>query len=81
MNMMQNEWMGAEVKVVAAANASLVGLSGIVVDESKELITVESAGSVKKVQKNNATFIINNQTVEGGVVRVAPEARLNIKVV
>lgn len=80
MNMMQNEWMGKDVKVIKAANASLVGISGIVVDETKEFIMVETANGVKKVSKANAVFIINGQTVEGSMVHVAPQERLKIKV-
>ncbi len=80
MNMIQNEWMGKDVKVIKAANASLVGISGIVVDETKEFIMIETKNGVKKVNKANVVFTINGQTIEGEMVHVAPQERLKIKV-
>ena len=55
---MKGEFIGLEVEVVSANNKDLIGLKGIVVDESKNLFEVEVEGNIiKKVFKGYAIFL------------------------
>jgi ribonuclease P protein subunit POP4 len=52
----QHELVGLYVRVVAAADPTLVGIEGRVVGETMRTLTVESASRVRQVQKRGTTF-------------------------
>lgn len=54
-NLPYHELVGLHMDVASAPNASIVGLSGRVVDETKSMITIQSAdGHTKHVPKRGA---------------------------
>ena len=78
--LVQRTWIGLEIAVVEARNKSLVGLKGKVVDESKEMLTVQTATGEKKVVKEQARFQVYDQDkqflVDGKLLVGRPEERI-----
>ncbi|MBI1969713.1 ribonuclease P protein subunit [Candidatus Woesearchaeota archaeon] len=78
--LVQRTWIGLEIAVVEARNKSLVGLKGKVVDESKEMLTVQTATGEKKVVKEQARFQVHDQgkqfLVDGKLLVGRPEERI-----
>lgn len=64
MNLRKGELIGLPVLVTAATDPSLVGLRGVVADETKHMLTVETDRGEKRVQKRGTTFTFE---VRGGV--------------
>jgi len=83
-NLVYHELIGLEAEVVSAKNPSLLGHKGIVVDETKNLLVLNTKKGVKKILKEQATFrfTLPNGTrvvVEGSVIVGSPEDRLKKK--
>ena len=76
----RGEWIGKDVEVISAANPSLNGLKGTVVDETKNLFVLETSKGEKKVPKHLSTFKIkfNNEIIEisGDEILASPEERV-----
>lgn len=76
----RGEWIGSRFEVVDSPNADLLGLKGVVVDETKNLVAVETPKGIKRVAKRNNVFAIDGRIVDGSKVGVAPEERIRLKV-
>jgi ribonuclease P protein subunit POP4 len=50
------ELIGEEIEVVVSPNNGLIGIKGKVVDESKNTLTIESEGVMKKLLKRAIKF-------------------------
>ena len=73
------------VEVVDSANKVQVGIKGMIVDETKNLLTIETEKGIKKIQKKNSVFIFNipdgkKVKVNGNKIAVRPEERIKLKV-
>ena len=55
-NILAHEWIGLRVVIDAAANSRLVGLSGLIRDETRNTFTIESKGRSVRVAKALTTF-------------------------
>lgn len=77
------ELIGTTIKVVGSSNKSLLGISGKVVDETKNTIILEQDNKEKKLIKNQITIQLTykNQKfqIDGRLIAVRPEDRLKIK--
>ena len=67
MNLRKHELIGLTVHVSAATDPSLVGLRGVVTDETRNTLMVETSKGEKRVPKHGASFTFDLQ----GGVRVA----------
>ena len=76
----RSELIGLEVEVVDAQNKSLIGLRGLIVDETKSMLSIEKEGVVKKVIKSQVTLniLFEGRTfqIDGKVLVGRPEDRL-----
>lgn len=76
----RSELIGLEVEVVDAENKSLIGLKGLVVDETKNLLSIEKGGVVKKVIKSQVMLKVLLEghafQVDGKILVGRPEDRL-----
>ncbi len=70
-----NEFIGKETQVVNATNQALVGISGKVVDETRNSFMIDS----KLVLKNQVTLRFGNILVEGKRLVGRPEDRIKVK--
>jgi ribonuclease P protein subunit POP4 len=66
----RHELVGLDVEVVAASNPDAIGISGSVVMETTQLLTIEGVDRVWHVPKDAATFAFD---IDGQTVRVEGE--------
>jgi len=84
-NLVKHELIGLEVEVADSTNKFNVGMKGLVVDETKNTLTIETERGLKKIQKKGSIFIFKISSgkkvkVNGNKIAVRPEERLKIKV-
>jgi len=84
-NLIRHELIGLDVEVVGSTNKFQVGIKGMVVDETKNTITIQTKSGLKKIQKKGATFIFKIQNgkevkVNGNKILARPEERIKLKV-
>ena len=80
-NLLAHEWIGLHVTVDSCPDPSLRNLSGLVRDETRNTLVIESQGSRKVVPKLHAKLTATLPTgetsnVDGGSVRHRPEDRI-----
>jgi ribonuclease P protein subunit POP4 len=80
-SIVQHEFIGLETKVVKSTNPHLVGISGKVINETRNTFTVLSGDEKKVIVKDTAVFefALPDRTVveiDGKVVMGRPEDRL-----
>ncbi len=82
-NLVRHELIGLRCKVVASKNKNLVGICGTVVDETKNMLIIETNGREIKIPKNVVTlhFYLKEAVVEvdGEVLVARPEDRIKKK--
>ena len=71
-NILRHELLGLPVEVVRAANPAQVGIAGRIVDETRNMLVIESARGIRRVEKAHATFRLG--LPEGTVVDVSGSA-------
>lgn len=79
-NVIHAEWVGKHAKIIEAKNPSLKGMEGIVVDETRNTVIIETEKGIKKMPKQGTVFEIDGQEVQGEEVLAAPEERIKLKV-
>jgi len=84
-NILRHELIGLDAKIVDSPNRSIKGRSGLIVNESKNMVTLSRRGRNILVPKNVAMFRI--KLADGRIVDVdgkrlvgRPENRLKAKV-
>ncbi len=82
-NVLRHELIGLDILVSGAANPKQRGLSGRVIDETKNLLVIETPKGVRRIPKVHSTFVVRlpgRETVEidGSVMVLAPEKRINL---
>jgi len=82
-NILRHELVGLRATVSGSANAQLVGTSGLVIDETKSTLVLETQSGTKTVPKrgNTWTFAVSGRAmaVDGGRIARRPAERLVIK--
>lgn len=79
MNLRKGELIGLSVVVAASSDPSLVGLRGVVVDETRNTLRVETPRGEKTVPKHGTTFTFEVQggtRVAGDDLLFRPEDRI-----
>ncbi|MEM5872270.1 MAG: ribonuclease P protein component 1 [Candidatus Aenigmatarchaeota archaeon] len=84
-NLIRHELIGLNVEVFDSTNKFQIGIKGIVVDETKNTITIEAKNGLKKIQKKGATFIFTipngkKVKVKGEKILARPEERVKLRV-
>jgi ribonuclease P protein subunit POP4 len=82
-NVLRHELIGMDILVSGAANPDQRGLSGRVIDETRNLLVIETSKGVRRIPKVRSTFVVRlpgRETVEidGSVMVLAPEKRINL---
>lgn len=82
-NVLRHELIGMDILVSGAANPDQRGLSGRVIDETRNLLVIETPKGVRRIPKMRSTFVVRlpgRETVEidGSVMVLAPEKRINL---
>ena len=79
MNLRKHELIGLSVVVSAATDPGLVGVRGVVTDETRNTLTVETAKGEKRVPKHGVSFTFEVQggvRVDGDDLLFRPEDRI-----
>ena len=84
-NILRHELIGLSVKVVRARNSAVRGFRGVVVDETRNMLTLTSKRRKIMIPKNIATFQFNlpggvRVHVDGERLVAKPENRLKTRV-
>jgi len=84
-NLIRHEFIGLPVEVFDSSNEFQIGIKGRVVDETKNLLIIETKNGLKKVQKKGAKFIFKIPSgkkvkVDGIKIAKRPEERIKLKV-
>jgi ribonuclease P protein subunit POP4 len=82
-NVLRHELIGLDVLVSGATNPLHRGLSGCIIDETKNLLIIETSLGVKRIPKMHSRFQLHlpgSELVEinGSVMVLAPEKRINL---
>ena len=85
-NLIHHEFIGLELKVMESKNSSLKGISGIVIDETKNTIVVRKEdGESVRIPKEICKFMFrlpsgDKVLVDGTIIYHRPEDRLKYRV-
>ncbi len=76
-----HEWIGLQVTIAECSDPGIKGLIGIVRDETKNTIKIETRGRVLTIPKLGTTFLTTlptgeNTTILGSQLRFRPEDRV-----
>lgn len=84
-NLIRHELIDLKVEVAKSSNRFHVGIKGLVVDETKNLLIIETEKGIKKVQKKGTSFIFTipngkKVKVNGTIIAKRPEERIKLRV-
>jgi len=84
-NLIRHELIDLKVEVAKSSNRFHVGIKGLVVDETKNLLIIETEKGIKKIQKKGTSFIFTipngkKVKVNGTIIAKRPEERIKIRV-
>ena len=69
-------WLSRNLEVTDSTDPTLVGISGIVVDETRRTILVNTGGNEVTLAKNTIRFTIEDEEIDGTLVGQRPEERI-----
>ena len=80
-SIVQREFIGLKTTVVNSSNPAMVGISGRVVNETRNTLTIKQNNKMKVIAKDTSifNFILTDGTIveiEGKVIKGRPESRL-----
>jgi ribonuclease P protein subunit POP4 len=80
-NILRHELIGLEARVVGSSDTTLVGTSGKIVDETRNMLVIEDGKKSRKISKSNSTFLITipdgeKVSIEGKKLVGRPEERV-----
>jgi len=83
-NVLRHEMIGLDILVVGAQNPLHRGLYGRIVDETRNLLILETSLGIKRIPKQGSRFqvrLCSGELVEidGSVMILAPEKRINLQ--
>ncbi len=75
--MVTKELIGHMIEVIEARNTDIIGIQGIVVNETKYTLQIKQKNDIKTIMKRNTTFRVDGKTViSGSSILKRPEERL-----
>lgn len=83
--MQQNtiEYIGCSARIIAAKNKSCLNISGEIVDETKNTLTIKTGSKKKRVLKQGAVFEIHAGNkkiiINGDEITKKPEERIKLR--
>lgn len=83
-NIASHELIGQHTEIIKSSNESLVGMNGIILDETKNMFTLKTDERIKFIPKsiNHWKFTVNNQEkiIKGTKITKRPFERIGVKV-
>lgn len=83
-NLVRHELIGLEVKVVNSSNPSQIGIKGRVVDETRQMLVIQTKNGEKRIEKKSCLFVFRlpdgkKLQVDGKILVGRPEDRIKKK--
>ena len=75
MSLVQQEFIGRRVTVAGHSDPSLHGLTGEIVDETRETLFIETESGRKRIAKRSGSFSFDGETVAGDRIAFRPQDR------
>lgn len=81
----KQEFIGKTIKITKSNNKEQENITGKIIDETKNTFKIRLCsepgvqGAVKTILKNDKTFEINKQKIDGNKITKKPEERIKIK--
>jgi ribonuclease P protein subunit POP4 len=80
-NVLRHELIGLEARVTNSSDPGLLGISGIIIDETRDMLVIEQAGKPKIVPKSTSIFVLTLPSgeeveVDGAKLVARPEERV-----
>ena len=84
-NIVMHELIGLDAKVEESGNRSLAGMHGEVVNETRNMLTLQTSKGERNVPKEGSVFTFKLPKdgavrVEGGAIAKSPEKRLKARI-
>lgn len=81
-DVVKEELIGLDIKIVEAENKSLLNLEGKIIDETKNMFTIETKKGRKRIIKKQVSILIkkHNLKIDGKWLTKRPEERIKTKV-
>ena len=81
MTIYNSTWIGSMMNIVESNDPTLIGRSGLVLDETKNTLVMLEKDSTIRIGKAGITFTLDNSdvVVQGALVGQRPEDRTNRK--
>jgi RNase P/RNase MRP subunit p29 len=73
---MKGEFIGLPIEIIDHADPSVKGVTGTIIDETKNILIINSLKGMKRVTKDHAIFCIGGVTVNGADIAYRPEDRI-----
>ncbi|MEC9120595.1 MAG: ribonuclease P protein subunit [Candidatus Thermoplasmatota archaeon] len=79
MSIMHAPWLAREIEVIGSRDPGLVGVTGMIIEETRRTLRVRTIGGEVILPKHVITFTIDSEEVEidGTIVTQRPEDRIN----
>ncbi|MBU3905325.1 MAG: ribonuclease P protein component 1 [Nanoarchaeota archaeon] len=83
-NLIRHELIGLQVDVVESTNKDNIGISGVVINETKHMLTIKTTKGLKRIAKRCTIFAFKfsgkTVKVDGKRIEKKPEDRIKLKV-
>jgi ribonuclease P protein subunit POP4 len=82
-NVLRHELIGLDILVSVAKNPLHKGLCGCIIDETKNLLVIETPRGIKRIPKMHSRFQLHLPgsdivEIDGSVMVLAPEKRISL---
>ncbi|HUU76321.1 MAG TPA: ribonuclease P protein component 1 [Methanoregulaceae archaeon] len=82
-NILRHELIGLDVLVVNASNPTHVGISGRIIDETRNTLVIQGKDGQKRVPKKFSRFRLTlpdgvRVEIDGSMLAMPPERRINL---
>jgi len=83
-NLIHHEIIGLEIEVAESTNSYLIGIKGKLIDETKNMLIIDTGKSLKKIPKSSSKFIFTlpdslRVKVDGRLLLSQPENRIKTR--
>ena len=69
-------WLSRNLEVIDSTDPTLVGISGVVMDETKRTIIIQTSNNEITMAKDTIRFTIEEEEINGSTVGQRPEERI-----
>ena len=69
-------WLSRKLEVIDSTDPTLIGISGVVMDETKRTIIIQTSNNEITMAKDTIRFTIGEEEINGSTVGQRPEERI-----